>query len=319
MNALENAKFHPIANIFPLMEGDEFEALVSDISQNGLTDPVVMLDGKILDGRNRWRACQRLGIAHKEVQFDQLTTGSDDPTAYVWSKNVVRRQLNAGQIAMAAERLETLRHGQRADFAAAKDDETSPETSPKTRKQIAKETGASPASIAKARRVRKQGAPKLAEKVETGELSLNAAEKIAVLPPEEQEEIMASDKPEVEASRREAARPKKQAVRKSAPGPEVVMKGHMTGHQSGIRDVQLVAKFWAEHAELIEKLDGKDLRRFIKDLEESRKATGQLLTLLGEKLIPEWTLPGRQPSMLSTALNKIDLAAKDGGESPEGK
>lgn len=304
----ENSRFHPIANIFPLMDGDEFEALVADIKANGLTDPIVMLDGKILDGRNRWNACQRLGIAHKEIKFEQLKLGSDDPTAFVWSKNVMRRQLNAGQIAMAAEKLETLRHGQHPEKSEG---ETSPEVSaPKTRKKIAKETGASAASIAKARRVRREGKPELAEAVEKGEITLNAADRIASLPEEEQDEVLKSEEPAKEAARKEQARQKRPVTRK-APSPTVTMRGHMTGHQSGIRDVQIVHKYWAEHADEIGKLDGDELRTFIKDLEESRRAASQLLTLLGEKLIPEWTLPGKQPALLSTALNKIDQAESE--------
>jgi hypothetical protein len=308
VNASETTHFHPIANIFPLMEGDEFEALVADISQNGLTDPVVMLDGKILDGRNRWNACQRLGIPHREIKFSDLKLGSDDPTAFVWSKNVMRRQLNAGQIAMAAEQLETLRRGQRPDRVK---DETSGEVSvPATRKKIAKETGASAASIDKARRVRRQGKPQLAEAVEKGEITLNAADKIARLPQEEQDEVLKSEKPASAAARKEQARQKRPVTRK-APSPTVTMKGHMTGHQSGIRDVQLVHKYWAEHADQIDQLDPADLRSFIKDLEESRRAASQLLTLLGEKLVPKWTLPGKQPALLSTALNKIDQAESE--------
>lgn len=49
--------FHPIANLFPLMTGDEYLALVEDIRANGLLEPVVLYEGKILDGRNRYNAC----------------------------------------------------------------------------------------------------------------------------------------------------------------------------------------------------------------------------------------------------------------------
>src|SRR5574341_543891 len=104
-------QFHELANAFPLLTGEAFEELVSDIRENGLTEPVVMLDGKILDGRNRWRACQDLGIPHREVKFADLKLGSDDPAAYVWSKNAVRRQLTPSQKAMAATRLVTAKTG----------------------------------------------------------------------------------------------------------------------------------------------------------------------------------------------------------------
>ena len=311
----DNARFHPLANVFPLMEEDAFAKLVEDIEQNGLTDPIIMLDGKILDGRNRWLACQQLGIAHREVKFDQLKLGTDNPAAFVWSHNAMRRHLTPGQMAFAFEELANLGWGQKASGNG----QFSDENAPKTLDEVAEETGVSKATLSKARVVKKKGTPKVAKAVKDGSLTINAAERIAKLPEEEQEEIMADPKPEAAAARKEQDRQKRaysKPVRKG-PGPAVVMKGHMTGHQSGVRDVQLINKFWVEHTDEIEKLDPADLRVFVKDLEESRRAASQLLSLLAEKLIPEWTLEGKQPVLLSTALNKVDAAAKSGDK--EGK
>jgi ParB-like chromosome segregation protein Spo0J len=306
----DNARFHPLANVFPLMDEDAFAKLVEDIEQNGLTDPIIMLDGKILDGRNRWLACQQLGIAHREVKFDQLKLGTDDPAAFVWSHNAMRRHLTPGQLSLAFEELATLGWGQKPQANG----EIQDEIPPKTMGEVAKEAGVSRATLAKARVVKKKGTPKVAKAVKDGSLTINAAERIAQLPADEQEEIMADPKPETAAARKEQARQKRTY---KGPGPAVVMKGHMTGHQSGVRDVQLIHKFWAENAAEIDNMDADDLRTFIKDLEESRRAASQLLTLLAEKLVPEWKLEGKQPALLSTALNKIDAAAKS--ENEEGK
>ena len=49
---------HPTANLFPMIEGTEFDELVADLRQNGLRTPLVLHpDGRLLDGRNRLRAC----------------------------------------------------------------------------------------------------------------------------------------------------------------------------------------------------------------------------------------------------------------------
>jgi hypothetical protein len=57
--AVRRAAFHPLANIFPLIEDAEFDELVVSIRDNGLRDPVTIYDGMIIDGRNRQRAMRR--------------------------------------------------------------------------------------------------------------------------------------------------------------------------------------------------------------------------------------------------------------------
>jgi ParB-like chromosome segregation protein Spo0J len=80
--------FHPLADIFPLLEGYEFEELVADIKANGLIEDIVLYDGMILDGRNRYRACCAAGI---EPTYRPFT--GDDPAAFVISANIRRRHL----------------------------------------------------------------------------------------------------------------------------------------------------------------------------------------------------------------------------------
>jgi ParB-like chromosome segregation protein Spo0J len=62
----ETWKVHPAAEVFPLMEDDELEALGKDITENGLKQPIMMFDAEggpvVLDGRNRLEAMERAGI-----------------------------------------------------------------------------------------------------------------------------------------------------------------------------------------------------------------------------------------------------------------
>lgn len=99
-------QFHEVAEIFPLMEGAAFDALVADIKQHGLLEPVWTLDGKIIDGRNRFRACEAIGITPKIRPW----TG-DDPVDFVLSMNLHRRQMTKSQCALAAAKAVKLQRG----------------------------------------------------------------------------------------------------------------------------------------------------------------------------------------------------------------
>jgi len=99
-------EFHPLADFFPLMQGDAFHELVDDIRQNGLRVPIDLYESKILEGRNRYRGCREAGV---EPRFEQYT--GDDPLAYVISMNIKRRHLDKGQCAMIAADLEGFHHG----------------------------------------------------------------------------------------------------------------------------------------------------------------------------------------------------------------
>ena len=88
-------KFHLLADMFPLMDGDEFDNLVDDIKANGLREPIVLHECMVLDGRNRYRACLKAGVEPKFRNFDPVTESS--PEAFVVSANAHRRHLNLEQ------------------------------------------------------------------------------------------------------------------------------------------------------------------------------------------------------------------------------
>ena len=96
-------KIHPAAELFPMLKGAEFDALVEDIRKNGLQKAIV-LDRDceyLLDGRNRREACQ---LAGQEMRFERHL-GPETPFELIISLNVRRRHLNESQRAMVAARL----------------------------------------------------------------------------------------------------------------------------------------------------------------------------------------------------------------------
>jgi hypothetical protein len=89
--------FHPLADLFPLMEGDEFDALVADIKARGLIERIIVYDGAILDGRNRYRACLEAGVEPTIQRHEKGGLELQDPVAWVISRNIHRRHLTAEQ------------------------------------------------------------------------------------------------------------------------------------------------------------------------------------------------------------------------------
>jgi N6-adenosine-specific RNA methylase IME4/ParB-like chromosome segregation protein Spo0J len=191
-------KFHPLADVFPLIEGAEFDDLVADIKAYGLIEPIIVFEDMILDGRNRYRACEAAGV---EPAFTPYR--GDDPVAYVVSLNLKRRHLNESQRAMVGAKLATLRDGQRADLI---------EGLPIGRASALLNVGER--SVARAREVQEHGAPELVQAVERGAVSVSAAADLATLPVQEQQEIVARGEREILAVAK-AIRAKQYAKRRA--------------------------------------------------------------------------------------------------------
>ena len=108
-------EFHPIANIFPLLSGDELQELADDIRERGLKEPIWTYEGKILDGRNRSAACRIAGV---EPEIKEFRGTAEEAFRHVWSLNFHRRHMTQSQkgacAADAGEVLETCRKNARS-------------------------------------------------------------------------------------------------------------------------------------------------------------------------------------------------------------
>lgn len=176
-------EFHPLANLFPLIEGVEFEDLVADISMHGLQDTIDLYQGKILDGRNRYRAAEAAGVELEKRNFRHFHPEMyGDPLAYVLSKNLKRRHLDESQRAMIAAKLANLEPGRRSDKAA---------NLPVKQADAASKLSISERALRHARRVQDHGAPELVRAVERGHLAVSVAEKASHMSADIQRRIAA--------------------------------------------------------------------------------------------------------------------------------
>ena len=93
-------KVHPSAAEFPLMEGDEYEQF-KDRIRLGQQSPVIMLNGELLDGRNRLKACRELGIKTMAMEY----RGNKTAEELIADLNIHRRHLTPSQRAALAVKL----------------------------------------------------------------------------------------------------------------------------------------------------------------------------------------------------------------------
>lgn len=181
---------HPFADAFPFVVGEEFDDLVASIKENGLRNPIVVTyDRKtLIDGRNRYRACEFIGVTPQVRVLEENYT-EEMILKFIADENIKRRHLNPSQRAVLAlaciERLKEdakKRQGARTDLRSDDNIVAGPPQGServrerKSREQAAKIVNASGRLVQQAEAVRRD-TPELLEKVRSGELTLNAADK----------------------------------------------------------------------------------------------------------------------------------------------
>jgi ParB-like chromosome segregation protein Spo0J len=189
-------EYHAAANIFPL-DKEHLGSLAKDIGDRGLQVPIEMLDGKIIDGRRRWLACEKAGIEPDVVEVE-----ADDPVGYVLSLNLHRRHLTVSQAAMCAQRARKWYDDAaeiRQEATQIKNGKTPvpvkcPGPGGDARDQVGDVFGVSGKSVDRARRILNDGIPQLATAVDAGMLTVNKAATIASQPDKKlQRQLLAAE------------------------------------------------------------------------------------------------------------------------------
>ncbi|NJQ03344.1 ParB N-terminal domain-containing protein [Streptomyces sp. PLAI1-29] len=148
--------------LFPALDEDDLNALAEDIKEQGLLYPVVLdRSGRVIDGRNRLKACEIAGVEPAYTTYD-----GDDPDRYALSANVHRRNLTKGQIAMITAK------------ACSLSEQSGRSPSEQSSRSLSEQLGISLGTIGKANVVL-QHAPDLVDPVISGATGLNEAYAVA--------------------------------------------------------------------------------------------------------------------------------------------
>lgn len=174
---------HPLAALFPMLLAEDLQRLADDIATRGQEEPVWLLDGAILDGRNREAACALLGIDTWTKDYE-----GKDPLGFVLSLNLHRRHLSESQRAMVAARIVDWERGINQATAGSANLQT---------REAARRLSISERAVAAAKRVRDNGVEALSDAIRDGRVSVHAGEAISHLEREEQERVLREEEKKI--------------------------------------------------------------------------------------------------------------------------
>jgi hypothetical protein len=160
---------HEFSALFPPMGEAEFTWLVADIRSRGLQEPIVLLEGKILDGWHRHRACRECKVKPIFIEWANVRKGGD-PLDFVIGRNLHRRHLDSTQRATVAAKIATMRQGARTDL---------PQNCGKlSQTEAAARMNVSPRLVQSATTVLKRGATEVIQALAAGKITASGAEGI---------------------------------------------------------------------------------------------------------------------------------------------
>jgi hypothetical protein len=153
-----NYKPHKLATMFPRADAMDTERMKNDIARNGCRVPIVLYEGKILDGLTRYEICKKV---RRKPLFRPFYGTHEEAAAYVASLNLCRRHLTSAQKSAVAVSLKDLLEANGMSEVEA-------------REEAAREARVSPDSVRKMERV-KAADKKVAKEVLNGKKSIAEA------------------------------------------------------------------------------------------------------------------------------------------------
>lgn len=167
---------HPLSAAFPAMSTEDFQGLKDSIENIGVQNPITIFEGMVVDGWNRYKAANELGMDCPSKELDAWI----DPVAFVRAQNKDRRHLPLSAWALIEVSLREWKPSHRPD----KGELSSPLRA--SNQEMADAVGVTKRTIQQAKAVQSNATPEVIAAVKSGEIGLPKAAAIAKLPKEEQ-------------------------------------------------------------------------------------------------------------------------------------
>ncbi len=241
------------------LTADEHAALERSILAEGCRDALVLWGEVLVDGHNRYGICQKHGLPFQTVQNTRFQSMED---VHLWmiDQHLGRRSVSDFQRGVLALRKKEIISSRQKVVVPVDAPEASvpPPEKLNTRESIAKAARISSATVIAIEKIQKSATPELVEAIKQGEISINAAAVVAMLPDEEQVAAAAGGKKELrEAAKRvrEAKAPAKKELDPEVAATDAALAGDAQTPEAEIAGLKArVAELTAENMALKQEL-----------------------------------------------------------------
>ncbi len=163
---------HPYGQLIPKMKAKQFSDLQASIEANDLQMPIILFEGKVLDGWNRYTACNNINENQPDravkIRYETFEGSPGQAMAFVLNANLNRRHLTEqDRIKVALKVRKEMQKLSGDDKPEGRIDEAA-----------AKAAGVSTRTVGRAAKVEKHGDKDITEAMEAGDITPAAAEKL---------------------------------------------------------------------------------------------------------------------------------------------
>ena len=94
-----------LENLLPKLEVEKYNLLRADIIKNGCINPIIVWNGLIVDGHNRYRICKENNIEFKTKEMN--FANKQEAMIWAWTTQKARRNVDDGTLFKIAEKSRT--------------------------------------------------------------------------------------------------------------------------------------------------------------------------------------------------------------------
>lgn len=183
-------------HLIPPLSTEEYSGLEQSLLDEGCRDALVVWDGTLIDGHNRYEICKRHGIPFETVE--RFFANRDAAIEWIILNQFGRRNLPQHERARLALRLKPIMAKEARERQATSTGGSSPQLVPnlaqggdkgKTREKLAQIAGVGHTTLDKVERIENEAPKPVRDASRRGEMSINAAYQVVQMEPEQQQEV----------------------------------------------------------------------------------------------------------------------------------